>query len=212
MQGRGSRLPFVWGGAVFLAALALLCWRGLSTSTPEPSAPSQKTGPALASEPVPEKAQPRPRYEVEREQRGGRTVEVVREQPQAEPQDPVAAFAARAVVPLTPEEETLLREEHVDGDMGALIAQLEHDFVHATPETRAAKEKRYLAALNLSAKLAPQATPAPDEEARALQARYLTALEAEQKKWTQLPPDEQRRQQDAFKDWFFRNAQAGSPR
>jgi hypothetical protein len=161
---------------------------------------------------VPEKQQPRPRYEVKREQRDGRTVEVAREQPQAEPKDAVAAFAARAVVPLTPEEEALLREERVDGDMGALISRLERDFVQATPETRDAKEKRYLAALNLSAKLAPQATPAPDEEARALQARYLTALEAEQKKWARLPPDEQRRQQDAFKDWFFRNAQAGSPR
>ena len=67
------------------------------------------------------------------------------------------------------------------------------------------RERRYLAALNLVAKLAtpPEASDA-DLRARDADARYQQALTVEQVKWRSLPPEEQLRQHDAFKEAFFR--------
>ncbi|MFP2906911.1 hypothetical protein ACLESD_18075, partial [Pyxidicoccus sp. 3LFB2] len=118
----------------------------------------------------------------------------------------LARFAARALVSLTPDEEALLREEPVD-DVAAPRDAHERAFLDATPATRAEKERRYLAALNLAAKLAePPASSRPsaaDARARETDARYQQALQAERGKWRELPPEEQARQQDAFKEWFF---------
>ncbi|NMO16760.1 hypothetical protein HPC49_06210 [Pyxidicoccus fallax] len=132
--------------------------------------------------------------------REGVTVEVARAR---EEPAPLARFAKQALVPLTPDEEALLREEPVD-DLAALVARTERAFQDATPQTRAEKERRYLAALNLAAKLATPPEPsAADARAREVDARYQRALAEERGKWKDLPPEEQARQQDAFKEWFF---------
>jgi hypothetical protein len=113
----------------------------------------------------------------------------------------LARFAA--LVPLTPDEEALLREESVD-DVAALVARTERAFMDATPETRAAKERRYLAALNLAAKLAAPPEPSSaDARAREVDSLYQQALAAERVKWKDLSAEEQARQQEVFKEWFF---------
>jgi hypothetical protein len=188
------------GTAAFIALLAGAgLWR-LASPNPEPQ-PARDVRPApVASEaqvPAP------PRYQVERvEAPSGAQVEVARVDAE---RTRLARFAANALVPLTPEEEALLREEEDVEDLGELIARTERHFREARPEEREAKERRYLAAMNLAAKLAPPESPVPDEEAREAQARYLQALEGERARWARLPPDEQRRRQDAFKEAFFRN-------
>ncbi|QDE93209.1 hypothetical protein BHS06_31825 [Myxococcus xanthus] len=113
-------------------------------------------------------------------------------------------FAARALVPLTPDERALLQEEPVD-DLAVLVTRTERAFMDATPEARVEKERRYLAALNLVAKLATLPEPsAEDLRAREVDARYQQALTVEQVKWRSLPPEEKARQHDAFKEAFFR--------
>ncbi|WP_043710171.1 hypothetical protein [Corallococcus macrosporus] len=112
-------------------------------------------------------------------------------------------FAARALVPLTPDELAVLREEPVD-DLAVLVARTERAFMDAAPGERAEKERRYLAALNLVAKLATPPEPsAADLRARDVDARYQQALTVERVKWRSLPPEEQARQHDAFKESFF---------
>lgn len=201
MRSGGSRW-FRGGGA---AAFALLLagaglWRLASPTTPHAkplTEPARGTPPEAAAdkEPAP------PRYRVERvEGPSGTPMEVVR----AEAGPPsLAELTAHAVEPLTPEEQALLQAERVD-DPGELVARTERDFRQATPQTREEKERRYLLALNLAAKLAPRVAPEPDAPAREAQARYLQALAAEQAKWAGRSPEEQRRLQDAFKDDFFR--------
>ncbi|WP_426755312.1 hypothetical protein [Myxococcus sp. Y35] len=143
-----------------------------------------------------------PRLHVEpAKDAAGRAAQVVRPREDAPDWE---RFAARAMVPLTPDELALLREEQVE-DLAALVARTERDFMEATPETRAAKERRYLAALNLVAKLTPPSEDsAADRRARDVDARYQRALAVEREKWRALPPEEQARQQDAFKEAFFR--------
>ncbi len=112
-------------------------------------------------------------------------------------------FAARALIPLTPDELAVLREEKVD-DLAALVARTERAFMDATPQTRAERERRYLAALNLAAKLATPPEPsAADARAKDVDARYRRALDEAREKWQALPPEEQARQHDAFKEAFF---------
>ncbi|AKQ63259.1 hypothetical protein A176_000171 [Myxococcus hansupus] len=112
-------------------------------------------------------------------------------------------FAARALIPLTPDELAVLREERVD-DLAALVARTERAFMEATPQTRAERERRYLAALNVAAKLATPPEPsAADARAKDVDARYRRALEREREKWRTLSPEEQARQHDAFKEAFF---------
>lgn len=202
MRGGASRWTRVWVGAV--ACTALLAGVGLWQRSPQPGAPPEPSTaqvPQLPpAEPASAKEQSAPRYRVERrEAPSGVAVEVVRQDTE---DAALAEFAEMAVVPLSPEEKALLAEARED-DFGALIARAERDFLHATPETREALERRYLLALNLSAKLAPVETPEPDARARAVQARYLEALAIEQEKWVGRSPDEQRHLQDAFKDDFF---------
>jgi hypothetical protein len=201
MRSGGSRWAR-WGGAVaFVALLAGAgLWRFASPRAPQ-AEPVAKPSPSRPVEVRSDKEPAPPRYRVERvEGPSGAPVEVARADAE---RTSLARFAADAVVPLTPEEEALLKAEPVD-DPGELVARTERDFRQATPETREEKERRYLLALNLAAKLAPRETPGPDVQAREAQARYLQALAAEQAKWAGRPPDEQRRLQDAFKDDFFR--------
>jgi hypothetical protein len=171
----------------------------------EPAAASGRVAPAVAeggaSAPQERKDAPGPRLQVELA-RGSEGVAVEVASARPEP-TALARFARRALVPLTPDEEALLREEAVD-DLAALVARTERAFLDATPQTRAEKERRYLAALNLAAKLAAPPEPsAADARAREVDARYQRALAEEQVKWKDLPAEEQARQQDAFKEWFF---------
>jgi hypothetical protein len=195
-------------GIVLLAAgVPLLVPRWVLEDAPPPRAPvavPAPEAPAVARAepaPVPRKELPEPRLQVEVARgRGGATVEVVRARAES---SGLARFTAKALVPLTPDEEALLREEPVD-DVAALVTRTERAFLDATPQTRAEKERRYLAALNLAAKLAAPPEPsAAEARARETDARYQRALEAERVKWRGLPPEEQARQQDAFKEWFF---------
>ncbi|XXF77400.1 hypothetical protein P2318_30760 [Myxococcaceae bacterium GXIMD 01537] len=177
--------------------VALLAGAGLwrLSSTPSP-APASEPPPAAHAEKAPEP----PRYRVERAAgSAGTQVEVALVDAE---RDTLADFAARALVPLTPDEEALLREAHTD-DLGELIARAEREYREAPREERDAKERRYLLAMNLAAKLATQEPDRPDAEARAVQARFLQALEAERPKWAGRSPEEQRRLQDEFKDDFF---------
>lgn len=201
MRSGGSRWAR-WGGAV--AFVALLAGAGLwRLSSPRVPPAEPVTEPARGAPPeASSDKEPAPtRYRVERVPGpSGTPLEVVR----AERGPPsLEELTAHALEPLTPEEEALLHAERVD-DPGELVARTERAFLQATPETREEKERRYLLALNLAAKLAPRESRGPDTRAREAQARYLQALAAEQAKWAGRPPDEQRRLQDAFKDDFFR--------
>ena len=202
MAGLGG---LVLGLALLAAGVPLLVPEWVMEDTPkrrEPSAaPERAASVVAASAPRERKDAPEPRLQVELA-RGheGVAVEVARarEEPAA-----LARFAQQALVPLTPDEEALLREEPVD-DIAALVARTERAFLDATPATRAEKERRYLAALNLAAKLAAPPEPSPaDARAREVDARYQRALAAERVKWQGLPPEEQARQQETFKEWFF---------
>lgn len=196
------------GGAVLgilllAAGVPLLVPRWVLESAPArgvPEAALQPVSPPPA--PIESKdAPPGPRLQVERATGSqGAVVEVA----SARAGSPAPArFAAQVLVPLTPDEEALLREEPVD-DVAALVTRTERAFLDATPDTRAAKERRYLAALNLAAKLAAPPEPSPaDARAREVDARYQRALAAERVKWQGLPPEEQARQQETFKEWFF---------
>ncbi|WP_164017489.1 hypothetical protein [Pyxidicoccus trucidator] len=206
MSGVGGA---VLGILLLAAGVPLLVPRWVLEDTPTRSGPEAVDPPVAPSvargEAAPvsgeRKDAPDPKLQVELARgSGGVTVEVAR----ARPEDSgLARFAARALVPLTPDEEALLREEPVD-DVAALVARTERAFLDATPGTRAEKERRYLAALNLAAKLAAPPEPsAAEARARETDARYQQALEAERVKWRELPSEEQARQQDAFKEWFF---------
>lgn len=170
-------------------------------SAPRPEAPAVAAGKSPAP-PAGDKDSREPRLHVEPAKgSGGVAVEVAHAK--AEPPS-LARFASKALVPLTPDEEALLREEAVD-DLAALVARTERAFLDATPQTRAQKERRYLAALNLAAKLAAPPEPsAADARAREQEARYQRALAEEQVKWRGLPPEEQSRRHEDFKEWFFR--------
>jgi hypothetical protein len=184
------------------AVIALLAgagfWRLSSLSEPGPTVQGAGPSPAVPSTEAPVSQR-------EQAERVPASAKAEGERADAEPTS-LARFAANALVPLTPEEQALLQEEEDVEDLGALIARIERDFRQATtPEEREAKERRYLAAMNLAAKLVPTETPGPDTRAREAQARFLRALEAERAKWVGLAPDEQLRRQDAFKEEFFRN-------
>jgi hypothetical protein len=131
--------------------------------SPVPSAAPRRVAPAVArgeASPAPHerKDAPEPRLQVEHARGSGSVaVEVARARAES---SGLARFAKQALVSLTPDEEALLREEPVD-DVAALVARTERAFLDATPETRAQKERRYLAALSLAAKLA--ASPAPSD-------------------------------------------------
>lgn len=198
----------VLGIGLLAAGIPLLVPSWVLGDAPEqrtPAAVPQRVAPAVAEH---EAAAPRerkdtsvPQLQVE-QVRGseGVAVEVARARGGA---PGLARFAEQALVRLTPDEEALLREEPVD-DVAALVARTERAFLEATPQTRAQKERRYLAALNLAAKLAAPPEPsAVEERAREVEARYQRALAAERVKWKDLPAEEQARQQDAFKEWFF---------
>ncbi|WP_241759680.1 hypothetical protein [Pyxidicoccus parkwayensis] len=200
------------GGAVLgilmlAAGVPLLVPRWVLEDAPEapsPRASPPPSAPSVAQEgsaPAPVKDAPGPHLQVElATTQQGATVEVA--SARAEP-SALARFAARALVPLTPDEEALLREESVD-DVASLVTRTERAFMDATPETRAEKERRYLAALNLAAKLAAPPEPsAADAHAREVDARYQQALAQEQVKWKGLTPEEQARRQGEFKEWFF---------
>src|SRR3712207_6470807 len=131
MRSGGSRWAR-WGGAAAFAALLAGAglWR-LSAPQAPPAEPVEAPARGASSEASSEKESAPPRYRGERVQGpSGARVEVVRAQ--AEP-TPLAEFTANALVPLTPEEEALLKAEPVD-DPGELIARTERDFRLATPE------------------------------------------------------------------------------
>jgi hypothetical protein len=202
------------GGAVLgilllAAGVPLLVPRWVLEDAPVRSgrvAAPPSVAPAVArsdASPAPDttKDAPGPRLQVELATGSQGTVVEVARARAASPA--LARFAAQALVPLTPDEEALLREEPVD-DVAALVTRTERAFLDATPETRAAKERRYLAALNLAAKLAAPPEPsAADARAREVDARYQQALAAERVKWKDLSPQEQAHQQEVFKEWFF---------
>ncbi|MFP2929874.1 hypothetical protein ACLESO_32710 [Pyxidicoccus sp. 3LG] len=213
MRARGDKLGVgsVALGIVLLAAgfsLLVPHWvlddgavRREPEAAPHSVAPSVARAQAVPT-PLEAKDTPGPRPHVEHVKGStGASVEVVRA---AGAPTSLARFAEQALVKLTPDEEALLREEPVD-DLAALVTRTERAYQDATPETRAEKERRYLSALNLSAKLAaPPAPSALDDRARETEARYQRELAAERVKWKDLPPEEQARQQEAFKEWFFR--------
>ncbi|MCE9670736.1 hypothetical protein LY474_23285 [Myxococcus stipitatus] len=136
---------------------------------------------------------------------GGPSVEVV-SAPSERPSRP--NFAREALVTLTPDEEALLREEAVD-DVATLVARTERAFREADGPSRERMERRYLAALNLAAKLAAPPPPSEaDERAREVDARYQRALAEERLKWKDLSPEAQARAHDAFKEWFFQREES----
>lgn len=175
-----------------------------ATLEPVPRAEAPVVARGEAAPTAPErKDAPGARPQVEQVKgRGGLAVDVVRA---GGAPSTLARFAERALVPLTPDEEALLREEPVE-DVAALVTRTERAYLDATPDTRAQKERRYLAALNLAAKLAqaPSEPSAQETRTQETDARYQRALAAERVKWKELPPEEQVRQQEAFKEWFFR--------
>ncbi|MCY1000573.1 hypothetical protein OWM54_25845 [Myxococcus sp. MISCRS1] len=187
---------------------AVLVTLGICVSVP----PGRREAPAaeplaVATSPSsvtkdPPKAMPEPVLRVEQVKgAGGATVQVAGLVP---PDSALARFAKDALVPLTAEEQALLREESVD-DLSALVARTERAFMDATPETRARLERRYHAALDLVAKLS--APLAEDARAREVDARYRQALAREQEKWRELSPEDRARAQDTFKEWFFQGEQ-----
>lgn len=156
----------------------------------------------LETPPLPRKGSPEPVLQVEQVQGpAGLTVEVATPAPTT---SPLTRFAKDALVPLTPDEEALLREEPVD-DLATLVTRTERAFQEASPEARALQERRYLAALNLVAKLS--APPPEDTHAGDQDARYQQALAREKAKWRDLAPEEQARAQETFKEWFFQGEQ-----
>lgn len=194
MRARGEVAAVVLG--------IMLVGAGASLLVPRWALGNQGAPPAVARTPAaPPKVAAEPRLRVESAKDDtGRAVQVARlhdEAPELE------RFSARALVPLTPEELAVLREEPVD-DLAVLVTRTERAFMDATPATRAEKERRYLAALNLVAKLStPPESSAADLRARDVDTRYQQALTVEQVKWRSLPPEERLRQHDAFKEAFF---------
>ncbi|QDE86194.1 hypothetical protein [Myxococcus xanthus] len=194
MRARGEVAAVVLG--------IMLVGAGASWLVPQWALGKEGTPPEVARTPAsPPKVAAGPRFHVEpAKDDTGRAVQVASlryETPEWE------RFAARALVPLTPDELALLQEEPVD-DLAVLVTRTERAFMDATPEARVVKERRYLAALNLVAKLATPPEPsAEDLRAREVDARYQQALTVEQVKWRSLPPEEKSRQHDAFKEAFF---------
>ncbi|MFY1831800.1 hypothetical protein ACN47A_38150 [Myxococcus fulvus] len=186
---------------------AVLVTLGICVSVPPGrEAPAVEAAP-MSTAPSPVKADspksvPEPVLRVEQVKgSGGATVQVASLAPA---DSALTRFAKDALVPLTTEEQALLREESVD-DLSALVARTERAFLDATPETRARLERRYHAALDLVAKLS--APPAEDARAREVDARYRQALAREQEKWREHSPEERARAQDTFKEWFFQGEQ-----
>ncbi|MCP3105271.1 hypothetical protein LZ198_41025 [Myxococcus sp. K15C18031901] len=167
---------------------------------------ASRTAPPATPPSVPPKEAPAPPLVVKQVGGGeGPSVEVV----SAATELPSAAhFARDALVTLTPDEEALLREESVD-DVATLVARTERAFREADVQTRERMERRYLAALNLAAKLAPPPTPsATDAKAREVDARYQRALAQERLKWRGLSAEEQARAHAEFKEWFFQREES----
>ncbi|AKF83903.1 hypothetical protein MFUL124B02_38795 [Myxococcus fulvus 124B02] len=185
---------------------AVLVTLGICVSVPPGrEAPAAEPSP-VATSPVMKdlpKSTPEPALRVEQVKgASGATVQVAGLAPA---DSALARFAKDALVPLTAEEQALLREESVD-DLSALVARTERAFLDATPESRARLERRYHAALDLAAKLS--APLAENAQAREVDARYRQALAREQEKWRELSPEERSRAQDTFKEWFFQGEQA----
>lgn len=179
---------------------AVLVTLGICVSVPPGrEAPVAEPLPVMNDTP---KSTPEPVLRVEQVKgAGGAMVQVAGPAPA---DSALTRFAKDALVPLTAEEQALLREESVD-DLSALVARTERAFLDATPETRVRLERRYHAALDLVAKLS--APLAEDARAREVDARYQQALAREQEKWRELPPEERARAQDTFKEWFFQGEQ-----
>lgn len=206
MRARGDQVGIgsvVLGIVLLAAGIPLLVPRHLlredsaAVSQREPNPVAR-----LETPPVPRKDSQESVLHVEQVQGpGGLTVEVATPAPAT---SPLTRFAKDSLVPLTPDEEALLREEPVD-DLATLVTRTERAFQDASPETRARQERRYLAALNLVAKVS--APPAEDTHARDQDARYQQALAREQAKWRDLSPEEQARAQETFKEWFFQGEQ-----
>ncbi|MFP2962282.1 hypothetical protein ACLEPN_32000 [Myxococcus sp. 1LA] len=194
MRARGEVAAVVLGILLVGAGTSLLVprWVFANEGAPREAARTRAAPPKVAAE---------PRFHVEPATADtGSLAQVVRSRDEATDWE---RFAARALVPLTPDELALLREEPVD-DLAVLVVRTERAFMDAAPEERAEKERRYLAALNLVAKLATPPEPsAADLRARDIDARYQQALTVERTKWRSLPPDEQARQHDAFKEAFY---------
>ncbi|NVJ10164.1 hypothetical protein HUW63_33710 [Myxococcus sp. AM001] len=195
MRARGEVAAVVLG--------IMLVGAGASLLAPRWALGKEGTPPEVARTPAsPPKVAAEPRFHVEpAKDDTGRAVQVARLREDAPEWE---RFAARALVPLTLDELALLREAPVD-DLAVLVTRTERAFMDATPEARAEQERRYLAALNLVAKLATPPEPSDaDARARDVDARYQQALTVERVKWRSLPLEEQSRRHDTFKEAFFR--------
>lgn len=114
----------------------------------------------------------------------------------------VEELLERASSTLTPEEEDLVRRYGAEG-IGAIVAQTEYEFLHASEDERAEKQRRYNLALNLVPKLEGSEPEEPSPEGRAEQQRYLALLAARKKEWARLPEEERARREMDLKDRFF---------
>lgn len=206
MRARGDKVgvgSVVLGVVLLAAGIPLLVPRHLSREDSAATSATVHQEPAEVARPGdPRKDSPEPVLHLEQVQGpDGLTVQVASSTPAT---SPLTRFAKDALVALTPDEEALLREEPVD-DLAALVTRTERAFQDASPQTRARQEQRYLAALNLVAKLS--APPPDDARARDEDARYQRALAEEQVKWRGLSPGERERAQETFKEWFFQGEQ-----
>ncbi|MCP3059322.1 hypothetical protein LXT21_11110 [Myxococcus sp. K38C18041901] len=199
MRARAGLMGVVLGAVLVSLGICVSVPPGREAPAAEPLPVATPPSPVMKDPP---KAMPEPALRVEQVKgAAGATVQVAGLAPA---DSALTRFAKEALVPLTAEEQALLREESVD-DLSALVARTERAFLDATPETRARLERRYLAALDLVAKLS--APPTEDTRAREVDARYRQALAREQEKWRELSPEERARAQDTFKEWFFQGEQ-----
>lgn len=142
----------------------------------------------------------RTHYRPVEDPQGGRSAAAVYRKVSGE--ELVEELLERASTALTPEEEDLVRRHGAEG-IGAIVAQTEYEFLHASDDERAEKQRLYTLALNLVPKLEGSEPAEPSPEGRAEQQRYLALLAARKKEWARLPEEERARREMDLKDQFF---------
>ncbi len=198
-----GRIVLVFGGSLLLlvTGAVLLAGRGAGQAPSTSSATtSRATAPVSVTSTLPtlkkSTGEPQRYHQVLSRDNGRDAVGVWEKGP-----SPTAQFAKRALVPLTPEEEDVLRH-HPPEDLSQLIAGAMQAYVHADDAHRAEADRRYLMLLNLAAKLESDRVSATPAEIHT-QHDYLNAVAAKQAAWQQLSPPQRAERESEFKYQFF---------
>jgi hypothetical protein len=120
--------------------------------------------------------------------------------------DQTAEFARKAVIPLSAEEEAVLRE-HGFEQLSRVIAQAEQAYVTASPAELAEADHRYLMLLNLAAKFT-EPGPEPSEDEKRAHSDYLRLVEARRRRLDKFDPNTRAARLQNEKEAFFGSASA----